>query len=257
MKPEEDTMSMTDHLVTALKQHMRARNLTYKDAAAALDLSEASVKRLFSEKNFTMRRLEILCDLVEISLSELLEAAEHQILKTDQLSREQEQAIVENPKLLLVGVCIINGYSFAEILAKYRLDEPELIGLFTRLDRLNIIELLPGNRYRLKLSPDFNWQPNGPIQRFFIESLVKEYLVGEMKSSDHHMHLVWGMLSPESGVELEQKIRRLIDDYVHLTSRESKLPMAAKYNSSLFVVFKENWEPSVFKAQWQEKHGLK
>ena len=111
-------MSMTDHLVDALKHHMRARNLTYRDAAAVLDLSEASVKRLFSEKNFTMRRLEILCDLVEISLGDLLDAAENQIQKTDQLSREQEQAIVENPKLLLVGVCIINGYSFADILAK-------------------------------------------------------------------------------------------------------------------------------------------
>lgn len=250
-------MSMTDHLVAALKQQLRAKNLTYRDAAVVLNLSEASVKRLFSEQNFTMHRLEILCDLAEISLSELLDVAEHQVQKTDQLSREQEQAIVENPKLLLVGVCIINGYSFADILAKYRLEEPELIGLFTRLDRLDIIELLPGNRYRLKLSPDFNWQPNGPIQRFFIESLVAEYMVGEMKSSDSHMHLVWGMLSPESGVELEQKIRRLIDDYVHLTSKASKLPMAGKHNSSLFVVFKENWEPSVFKAQWQKKHGLK
>ena len=125
------------------------------------------------------------------------------------------------------------------------------------LDRLDIIELLPGNRYRLKLSPDFTWQPNGPIQRFFIESLVTEYMVDEMKGSDNQIHLVWGMLSPASGLELEQKIRRLIDDYVHLTARESKLPMAAKHNSSLFVVFKENWEPSVFKAQWQHKHGLK
>lgn len=248
---------MTDHLVAALKQHMRAKNLTYRDAARVLNLSEASVKRLFSERNFTMRRLEIMCDLVEISLRELLDVAENQIQRTDQLSREQEQAIVEDPKLLLVGVCIINGYSFADILAKYRLEEPELIGLFTRLDRLDIIELLPGNRYRLKLSPDFTWQPNGPIQRFFIESLVTEDMVDEMKSSDNHIHLVWGMLSRESGMELERKIRRLIDDYVQLTSKENKLPMADKHNSSLFILFKENWEPSAFKAQWQHKHGLK
>lgn len=250
-------MSMTDNLVAVLKQHMKTRGLTYKNAAVALDLSEVSVKRLFSEKNFTLQRLEVLCDLAGISLGDLMDRAENEIQKTDQLTPAQEQAIVDNPKLLLVGVCIINHYSFEDILGKYRIEEPELIGLFTKLDKLNIIELLPGNRYRLKLSPDFTWQPKGPIQRFFIESLVSEYMVGEMQGADNYMHLIWGMLSRESVLELEQKIRRLIDDYMHLTAHDRRLPMSEKHTSGLLVLFKENWEPSVFKSQWQQKHGLK
>ena len=235
---------------------MRAKKITYKDAADALDLSEVSVKRLFSEKSFSLQRLEKLCELAETSFSELLSLAEQQIETTHQLSIEQEQAIVDNPKLLLVGVCLVNHYSFEDILTKYTFDEPELTGLFTQLDKLDIIELLPGNKYRLRLSPDFRWQPSGPIQRFFIESLVKEYMIGEMQTSENHMHFVWGMISEDAAAELNHKIRRLVDDYVQLTNSRKAAPID-RHNSSLLVIFKENWEPSVFKAQWQEKHGLR
>lgn len=249
-------MSITANLITALKRQMKSKNITYKDAATALELSEASVKRLFSANNFTLVRLEKLCDLAEISLPVLMENAEGQLEATDQLSVETEQAIVANPKLLLVGVCLVNRYSFGDILAKYSIEEPELVGLFTQLDKLGIIELLPLNKYRMKLSADFSWQPNGPIQRFFIESLVKEYMIGEMQSSENQMQFVWGMLSNEAAQELTQKIKRLVDEYVQMTSSRKGSPIE-KHNSSLLILFKENWEPSFFKARWQEKHGLK
>lgn len=249
-------MSMTASLIAALKRQMKFKNITYKDAAAALELSEVSVKRLFSANNFTLERLEKLCDLAEISFPDLMNSAEEQLEVTDQLSVETEQAIIANPKLLLVGVCLVNHYTFEDILSKYSIEEAELVGLFTNLDKLGIIELLPTNKYRLKLSPDFRWQPSGPIQRFFIESLVKEYMIGEMQTSENQMHFVWGMLSGEAAQELNQKIKRLVDEYVQMTSSRKASPIE-KHNSSLLVLFKENWEPSFFKAQWQEKHGLK
>ena len=51
-------MSQTDQILTALKKCLRAKGLTYRDVAAALELSEASVKRLFSEQSFSLKRLE-------------------------------------------------------------------------------------------------------------------------------------------------------------------------------------------------------
>ena len=56
-------MSQTDQLLDALKRVLRERGLTYADAAGALELSEASVKRLFSQRQFTLERVERLCEL--------------------------------------------------------------------------------------------------------------------------------------------------------------------------------------------------
>ncbi len=207
------------------------------------------MKRLFSEQSFTLSRIETLCELADTDLAELLAMAEQELQKKQSLTMEQEQSIVNNPKLLLVGVCIINRCSFNDILARYQLSKPELIGLFTKLDSLEIIELLPGNRYRLKIAPNFHWQTNGPIQRFFIKSLMGDFLSGEMCGIDNNMNYVWGMLTKESARELSHKIRRLVDDYVQLAAHEAKVPFNDKLSSSLLIVFKESWEPKAFLDQ--------
>ena len=60
------------------------------------------------------------------------------------------------------------------------------------------------------------------------------------------------MLTKETTKELIPKIQRLVDEYVQLSGQETKLPMDDKLTSSLFVLFREDWEPSIFKEQWKK-----
>ena len=66
-------MSQTNNLLLALKKQLRAQGKTYADVAQLLDLSEASVKRLFASQSFTLQRLEQLCDWLQIEFSELMQ----------------------------------------------------------------------------------------------------------------------------------------------------------------------------------------
>ena len=242
----------TEHILNALKGVLRSKGISYKDAADSLGLSESSIKRLFAEKSFTMTRLEKVCEIAGTDLTELLQIVESNSQNVNSLTIEQEQEIVNNPLLLLVGVCLINQCSFDEILNKYEMEETKLIQCFAAFDRFNIIEYLPGNRYRLKLSRNFSWNHNGPIQRFFIESILKEYLAAGMKNNNDHLHYVWGMLTKASSKQLIPKIQRLVDEYVQLSGQEAILPMNNKLTSSLFILFREDWEPSMFKEQWKK-----
>lgn len=245
-------MAITTNLLEALKTVLRSKGITYKDAAQALELSEVSIKRIFSEKNCSLTRLEKLCELAETDLSELLEIAESQQQKVSQLSHDQERMLVGDTRLLVVSVCIINYWSFAEILAKYQFTEAELTGAFTQLDRLGIIELLPANRYRLKISRRFNWQVRGPIQNFFIESVLQAYLHSDAQDGGNHLHFTWGMLSKESAEELNRKIHRVVDEYMSIVSQDAKIPVENKLTSSLLIMFREHWEPESFKTLWKE-----
>ena len=71
-------MSQTNSLLQALKKQLRAQGKTYVDVAQLLDLSEASVKRLFASQSFTLQRLEQLCDWLQIEFSELMQQAQQQ-----------------------------------------------------------------------------------------------------------------------------------------------------------------------------------
>ena len=74
-------MSQTSDLLAALKKCLRAKGLTYRDVAQALQLSEASIKRLFSEQTFSLSRLEDVCRFLDMSIYDLARLARHDVVQ--------------------------------------------------------------------------------------------------------------------------------------------------------------------------------
>ena len=92
-------MSQTRPLIDTLKLELRKQRITYKQVSVALNLSETSVKRLFSEEAFSVKRLEKVCELLHMDISDLVHMMEKNIDLTTQLTREQETELVSDIKL--------------------------------------------------------------------------------------------------------------------------------------------------------------
>ncbi len=118
-------MSQTGSLLDALKRQLRAQGKTYADVAQWLGLSEASVKRMFAERHVTLARLECMCERLDIEFAELVHAMQADERRLQELTQAQEQSIADDHELFLVAVCVLNGYSFADIHRQYQLSEAE------------------------------------------------------------------------------------------------------------------------------------
>src|SRR4026207_1384375 len=175
MRSEGVCMARTAALVENLKRELRGRNITYAVVAKRLGMSEASVKRMFSQKEFTLSRLDAICAVVGIEFSDLARSRGAPDAVISQLSYEQEKEFIDNQKLMLVALLSLNHYSFEEMVALFELDAAECTRLPARLDRPQVIELMPNNRIRLLVSRAFAWIPDGPIQRFFKAHGVGDY----------------------------------------------------------------------------------
>lgn len=101
-------MAQTLHLINTLKKTLKEHGLTYADIAKKIDMSEASIKRMFSEKNFTLKRLEQLYQCMGLEITDLLTLMKEAEPNISQLSEEQEKEIVNDLTLLLVTVCVLN-----------------------------------------------------------------------------------------------------------------------------------------------------
>ena len=64
-------MAHSGALVEVLKRELRTRGVTYAQVARKLGLSEASVKRMFSRREFTLKRLDQVCQLTHSDFSDL------------------------------------------------------------------------------------------------------------------------------------------------------------------------------------------
>lgn len=238
-------MNQTAALVDTLKQQLRRHGRTYADVARALELSEASVKRLFAERNFTLERLERICALLEMDLGELVLAMQAQGARLQELSEAQEAEICGDPLLLLVAVCVINGYGFADLVHQYRLSETEAVQQLARLDRLKLIDLLPGNRLRLRIAPNFRWRAGGPIQRFFQEHVAHEFFRSRFDGEDEHLVVLNGLLSRAGNAEWQRRLQRLVQDFNDLCRADANLPMAQRHGTTAVLAVRR-WRYGLF-----------
>ena len=233
-------------LVDALKRLLKAQGITYARVAAGLGLSEAGVKRMFSRGDFTLQRLEDVCRIARVDLAELARAAADEPKGLAQLSIEQERELVSNPRLMLVALCAVGNWTFEQIVDTYSITSAECVRLLARLDRHRIIELLPGNRIRPRISRTFSWRPDGPIQRHFHARVEAEFLGSRFDRRDELFLFVSGMLSRRSSADLIARLKDLARDFAELHRDDVALPLGERHGASLLLATRA-WEPRAFR----------
>jgi len=238
-------MSDTSTVLAALKRALRGRGLTYRDVARGLDLSEASVKRLFAQNDFTLERLERVCALLELSLSDLLRLAEAGQATITELTDAQERELMADRKLLLMAILVINGWTYEQILGDYTLSAQEVVGYLARLDRLKLIDLLPGNRIRLRISRNFTWRKGGAIEQFFEQQVAGEFLRHRFDGANAARRFVFGVLSKRSMTLLRRRLEQLVRKFNELHQEDLQLPPATRRGTSMLLAVRR-WAPSVF-----------
>jgi len=238
-------MSQTKQILETLKQELRKQGITYRQVARQLDLSEASVKRLFSENSFTLERLGQVCEMLHLEISELIQQMEKNIELTRELTLEQEKELASDIKLMLMAHFLMNKLEFAEIIEIYDIAETEGIRLLARLDRMKIIELQPGNRVRLMVHKHFQLIPHGPLQRFYERHLQTEFLQSHFKAAGEFRSYLSGMFSRAANAEIIRKLKRLEEDIKDLRDESDSLPLDERFGCSLIMAIRP-WEPRVF-----------
>lgn len=238
-------MAQSGAIVEALKRALKAKGVTYAMAARSLHLSEPSIKRMFSTKDFTLRRFDQLCALAEVDFAELARTLEQRENLLAKLSIDQEKQIVGDRKLMLVALCAMNGWSSADISDTYSLTEPEVTRLLVRLDRIGIIRLLPGNRIRLLLARTFAWLPDGPMQAYFKAQAQVDYFRSPFDKPDELMLFVTGRLSAKSTSTMIARLKRVANELGELHLEDGRTGTARRKGMSMLLAIRP-WELSAF-----------
>ena len=233
-------------LVDTLKRLLKARGITYGELASRIDMSEASIKRMFSRKNFTLQRLDEILSASGIEFDEL-SAAQESPSTISQLTMAQEKEIIGDPRLLVVAVSVMNHIGFDDIVSFYDMSEIEVTKYLLRLDKIGFLELLPNNRVKLLIARTFGWIPNGPIQTYFRHEAASDYLDSRFDGPDEVLRLVNVMLSKQSAAALLERLKQVATEFSQQHQHETRLPLAQRQAIS-FMVAARPWVPRAFKT---------
>lgn len=235
-------MPQTTELVQTLKKLLKRNNTTYADVAAQLELSEASVKRLFSEKNFSLQRLDAICTLLHIEISDLVrEMQSEQTRPISEITHGQEKEIADDLLLMMVTVYVLNRWNMADIIRHHDISETQCIRYLAHLDRLHIIELQPGNRIKLLVAPNFKWRNDGPIMRLFRSKIESEFFRTDFRKASENFIVLNGMLSPANNALFQRKMAQLAKEFDSLSKDDADLPIGQRTGSTLLCGMRD-WD---------------
>ena len=240
-------MSHSSLMIDALKRQLKAKAVTYAELARRIGLSEASVKRMFAQRSFTLERLEQVLEAVGMDFAELVQAATDTPQLIAQLTYAQEQEIIGDTKLLVVAVAALNLIPLEEIVAVYKISEAEAVKYLLRLDKIGFLTLLPNNRVKLLVARTFSWIPNGPIQTWFRGEAYGDFLDARFAGEQEIMKLVSVMLSQRSAKALLERLKQVADEFSRQHQDDARLPYEQRH-SLTFMLAARPWMPKAFQT---------
>jgi len=231
-------MTTSARIIDTLKRQLKVRGLTYKGLAERLGLSESAIKHMFSTGNFSLRRLDDICAILELDIGELVSISESQEQKLEQLSDDNEQAIVADIRLLLVAYCLVNHWTFDEIIERYDISQAEGLKYLRQLDRMRVIELQPGDRVRLLIANNFSWRKNGAIEKFFRGHVQSEFFSHHFQDDNSLRIVKNGMLTRRSQVQLIERLKAMGDLFDDTTWDERKLSATERRGTTMVLAIR-------------------
>ena len=235
-------MKTRTYIFETLKAHLRARGLTYLDVARALDTSEPTVKRMFAGQDCTLERLEQVCAALHIELRDLIKSSPRPRKLLQQLTPAQEREFAHNKKLLLMAICVMGQWSFADMVKHLTLGAKTCAELLHQLDRMGFIELHPRNRYRLLVAREFAWIPDGPIMRM-VKGMAGDYFNHGFDQPGETLKIINVRVSHEAAHRLKQKLERIAQEYADQVGADAHLPLHERPPLSICIAARA-WIPA-------------
>lgn len=205
-------MSQIDQFLAALKRALKAKNVIYRDLAESLNLSESSVKRILADKSISLERIDEICKACDISFSEVCRNANFEEDVANYLmSKEQEKVLAENPRLLHFFILLNDGLSPLKIEKDFEITNNESKKLLLQLDKLNLIELHPRDRVKMKnKTGTLRFRRDGAVGKVLFAQTKNNYLNYDFESEQDYIRFSSNSFPPESMAKFKKKFDKLV-----------------------------------------------
>jgi len=210
------------HLLAALRRHLRHQGWTARRLAAELSVGEATVKRWLVGKGLTLDRLERMAQLCSVSLADLV--TESRLPRTglaQELTLAQEKALAASPSLSFLFITILGGFDPAEVAADFRLSANQLETGLSRLERLALIDRLPGGRARSRIDRAVIWRKR-PMRALFEQRMKAQFFDIDYASESATYSSEVVKLSPTGAGALSEMVERFRHDLQQLAEQDRR-----------------------------------
>jgi DNA-binding Xre family transcriptional regulator len=210
-------------VVRSLKTAIKAKGFTYKKLAKKIGMSEAGLKRLLNAPDCSLQRILKICGAIDISLEDLIGITDSIEQETQTFTSAQVDLFNKSIEHLKYYYKLrVERLRPEEIREQMGLSQARNQKILFELDKVNLIELLPGNKIGDLGRRDVRWKKVGPamaeLKQAFTEDLMRYFRRGGEEGYYPVYHL---QMSDRLREELYHDLDLLIEKYSKHSTRES------------------------------------
>lgn len=163
-------------IIKVLRQHLRHQGWTSRRVASHFEIGEATAKRWLAGRGLTLDKLDALAGLCGLTLGELArEAEEPPAGLATELTLAQEKALSSDIFLAFLFTTILGGNAPDEVARDFNVPDGEMAASLLRLERLALIDRLPGGRVRPLIDRAIIWRKT-PMRALFEEHMKAQFV---------------------------------------------------------------------------------
>jgi transcriptional regulator with XRE-family HTH domain len=236
-------------LMRTLREVLKSKGFTYAKLAKKLGVSEVTIKRVFSSQNCNLQMIFKICDSVGISFFDLSALANQEQEVDYVLTLEQEKYFAANPAMFGIFRSLHRGLSSSEVADHWQLTPARHFRVLRKLEKFDLLEILPRNQVRMKVVGNIRFQHQGPLARKILRPQIMQFLDHVdvvLKNEDVCMHSAEVELSVTHISELVEEIHTLGAKYRARALRDKNL-LSTKQLQSVrwlyaFAPYQTNWQ---------------
>lgn len=208
--------------LNGIKRALKSRELSYKDLALSLRMTESGVKKMLNAKDISFRRVLQICEILNVLPGQLFSLSEQSSIPLLPLTPAQEEALLRDRKLLAVyWLFTIDRRTPEDIAAHQRAPLTDVKKALQKLVGLELVAQKRG-RFLTKTSGKFRWPDDSKLARKLNEEWSVQTLKRALRAApDEGLQRLTALkLSDAASKDFLRKLTALLDETVRLSERE-------------------------------------
>ena len=213
-------MDPYQQVASALKKHLRAQKIPQARLAERMHIPESTLKKWLNAKDGSFNRLDRVCRALGLSLAAVMKSIERQEVEILEFTEAQQTYFKQNPE-------IFKAYWFLVYERQGLEGTGHALGIKVetlkraclQMDKLGLLDVLPGDRLQLPEPRPIRWRPKGA----FIERVFRDWsmgVLGEALEQKNDLILQFFQLSEEGAAEFQRDLKRLEERYARRTIQD-------------------------------------
>lgn len=235
-------------ILNAAKKLLKQKKISYQDVAKHWHLSLPAVKAAMNSRNLPLSRLLSLCDLLEISMKDLLAITQRDIGKEFRFTEEQEIFFSKNPTYMSY-LFEISCKSIEEIECLHKISRKSSKQYLKVLEKMGLIQIM-GEKVKSKINGPVLWSDHGPLGETFSKVMILQFAKWAADKitnpKDMYVQLHGWKLTPEQYKEYQKENRRLTDKFRDVSSLNKEILPKNQQETISVMILGDYWDCPTF-----------